>query len=129
MNSKRKIHRVYYKDEDKAQPAKKIGKTMDDDRNEGKKTEHEKVEPNFELSGSLAKDTNKIEGVVVKYNEPAEARRPKDKWRLYVFKGDEEIGRYSWFCLFYGLLGKLWDFSGINTNTVRSDKYERIYLI
>ena len=28
-----------------------------------------------------------MNGVVVKYSEPPEARKPKKKWRLYVFKG------------------------------------------
>ena len=32
-----------------------------------------------------------IEGVVIKYSEPKEARIPKTKWRLYEFKGDECI--------------------------------------
>jgi smad nuclear-interacting protein 1 len=33
-------------------------------------------------------------GVVIKYNEPAEARKPKKRWRLYVFKGEEELPFY-----------------------------------
>ena len=28
---------------------------------------------------------------MVRYSEPGEARKPKTKWRLYVFKGDEEL--------------------------------------
>jgi len=27
----------------------------------------------------------------VKYSEPSEARKPKTRWRLYVFKGNEEL--------------------------------------
>lgn len=42
-------------------------------------------------SGKLLEDTNVINGVTVKYREPDEAKRPKTKWRLYVFKGDEEL--------------------------------------
>ncbi|KIR51430.1 smad nuclear-interacting protein 1 [Cryptococcus gattii Ru294] len=42
-------------------------------------------------SGLLAKETNTVKGVVVKYNEPAEARKPTKNWRLYVFKGTEQI--------------------------------------
>ena len=38
------------------------------------------------LSGSLAADTNTVNGSLVKYSEPAEAKKPKKKWRLYVFK-------------------------------------------
>ena len=47
--------------------------------------------PNFSLSGKLAEDTNTYKGVVIKYNEPAEARMPKKRWRLYPFKGDESL--------------------------------------
>jgi len=43
------------------------------------------------LSGNLLKDTNTVNGIVVRYSEPAEARKPKTKWRLYVFKGNEEL--------------------------------------
>jgi len=46
---------------------------------------------NLGLSGALAADTNTFNGAVVKYAEPAEARKPKKKWRLYVFKGNEEL--------------------------------------
>jgi smad nuclear-interacting protein 1 len=53
----------------------------------------EKVEPNFGLSGKLAAETNTVKGVELKYNEPPEAEKPKTKWRLYVFKGDEQIGK------------------------------------
>ena len=31
------------------------------------------------------------QGVVIKYNEPAEARIPKTRWRLYPFKGDQAL--------------------------------------
>ena len=41
---------------------------------------------NLGLSGSLAADTNTLNGSVVKYSEPTEAKKPKKKWRLYVFK-------------------------------------------
>lgn len=51
----------------------------------------EKEKPNFGLSGKLATDTNMFNGVVVKYNEPPEARKPKVKWRLYPFKGEESM--------------------------------------
>ena len=42
-------------------------------------------------SGKLLEDTNVVNGVVVKYSEPPEARKPRTKWRLYVFKGEEEL--------------------------------------
>ena len=31
------------------------------------------------------------QGVVIKYSEPAEARIPKTRWRLYPFKGDQAL--------------------------------------
>ena len=43
------------------------------------------------LSGKLLEETNTVNGVVVKYSEPTEARKPKTRWRLYVFKGSEEL--------------------------------------
>lgn len=68
-----------------------------DDYQWGKQTEKdkqkeapiEKEKPNFGLSGALLKDTNTYKGVVIKYSEPIEARKPKRRWRLYVFKGEE----------------------------------------
>lgn len=53
----------------------------------------EKEEANFSLSGKLAAETNTVKGVELKYNEPPEAEKPKTKWRLYVFKGNEQIGK------------------------------------
>lgn len=47
--------------------------------------------PNFGLSGALAKDTNTYKGVVIKYNEPAEAQLPKQRWFIYPFKGKESL--------------------------------------
>ncbi|XP_065311556.1 smad nuclear-interacting protein 1 [Dermacentor albipictus] len=49
------------------------------------------VKPEFGLSGKLAEDTNIYNGVVIKYNEPPEARKPKRRWRLYPFKGDVSL--------------------------------------
>ena len=46
----------------------------------------EKEKANFERSGKLAEDTNVYKGVVIKYNEPPEARKPGKLWRLYPFK-------------------------------------------
>lgn len=51
----------------------------------------EKEKPNFGLSGKLTEDANKVNGVVIKYAEPPEARRPKRKWRLYPFKNDQSL--------------------------------------
>lgn len=30
---------------------------------------------------------------MLKYNEPPEARKPVKSWRLYVFKGKEQVGQ------------------------------------
>lgn len=50
-----------------------------------------KVAANYETSGLLAGETNRYNGVVLKWNEPADARKPTQRWRLYMFKGDEAI--------------------------------------
>ena len=47
--------------------------------------------PNFDNSGKLASETNAHNGVVLKYNEPQDARKPTDKWRIYVFKNDTQL--------------------------------------
>ena len=52
----------------------------------------EPEKPNFGSSGLLAKETNTVKGVELKYNEPPEARKPLKNWRLYVFKGTEQLG-------------------------------------
>jgi smad nuclear-interacting protein 1 len=67
----------------------------------GKKSEEpaaepiEKEKPSLEVSGNLLKDTNTFNGVVVKYVEPPEARKPRRRWRLYCFKGDQELPFYQ----------------------------------
>ena len=47
--------------------------------------------PNYCISGALARDTNTLQGVVLKYTEPLEARKPLLKYRLYVFKEKEML--------------------------------------
>ena len=66
------------------------------DKETGKPRDNEeevkdKEKPNFGVSGKLAEDTNTFNGVVVKYNQPEEAKVPKRKWRLYPFKNDEAL--------------------------------------
>ncbi|VDQ10917.1 unnamed protein product, partial [Trichobilharzia regenti] len=39
----------------------------------------------------LAEDTNVFKGVVIKYNEPEDARKPTTHWRLYAFKGNQPL--------------------------------------
>lgn len=61
----------------------------------------DKGKPNFKPSGLLAAETKSIKhgdgtSTVLKYHEPPEARKPTTGWRLYVFKGSEQVGQ----CLF-----------------------------
>ncbi|KAJ3328344.1 Smad nuclear-interacting protein 1 [Gonapodya sp. JEL0774] len=49
-----------------------------------------KEKPNFALSGKLNAEQNTYKGVVLKYSEPPEARKPSQRWRLYVFKDGKE---------------------------------------
>ncbi|KAK7521542.1 smad nuclear-interacting protein 1 [Phyllosticta citriasiana] len=53
----------------------------------------EKQKPNFKQTGLLARETNTVAGtnVVLKYNEPSDARKPppRDDWRLFIFKGKD----------------------------------------
>lgn len=51
----------------------------------------EKQKPNYGNTGLLARETNTVAGtkIVLKYNEPADSRKPplKQAWRMYIFKG------------------------------------------
>lgn len=67
------------------------GKATDVDKKDAIEVPVEKEKPNFGLSGKLTEDTNKVNGVVLKYAEPPEARRPKRRWRLYPFKNDQTL--------------------------------------
>lgn len=55
----------------------------------------EKQKPNYAPSGKLAAETNTVANtsIVLKYNEPPEARLPpaSTPWRLYIFKGDSVL--------------------------------------
>ncbi|ELU45817.1 smad nuclear interacting protein 1 [Rhizoctonia solani AG-1 IA] len=58
--------------------------------------EEDKAKPNFGNSGLLAAVTNTVKhgdgtSTLLKYNEPPEARKPVENWRLYVFKGKEQV--------------------------------------
>lgn len=59
--------------------------------NEDDPPPQEKEKPNFGLSGKLTEETNTVNGVVIKYAEPPEARKPKRRWRLYPFKGEQAL--------------------------------------
>ncbi|KAL1489267.1 hypothetical protein ABEB36_014200 [Hypothenemus hampei] len=68
----------------------KWGKS-DQQTDQKKKDQENKAKPNFSLSGKLTEETNTYRGVVIKYSEPPEARKPKRRWRLYPFKGDKAL--------------------------------------
>lgn len=55
----------------------------------------EKQKPNFGTTGLLAKEANTVAGTntVLKYHEPAEARKPpsREQWRMYIFKGKDML--------------------------------------
>lgn len=51
----------------------------------------DKQKPSFELSGKLAEETNRVRGITLLFTEPADARKPDTRWRLYVFKGTEQL--------------------------------------
>ena len=68
--------------------------TKSRDREEEDEEQKKKDEAVFEASGLLAKESNSKNGVALKYAEPPEARMPKKKWRLYVFKDGKEVGEY-----------------------------------
>lgn len=64
----------------------------------------DKAKPNFANSGLLAAETNAVKltdgtSTILKYNEPPEARKPTLGWRLYVFKGSEQVGQCHIFLL------------------------------
>lgn len=60
-------------------------------KKDGELPDEEKEKPSFEPSGKLAQDTNTFKGVLIKYNEPPEAKIPKLRWRMYPFKGDHDM--------------------------------------
>ncbi|KAI8336730.1 SMAD/FHA domain-containing protein [Chlamydoabsidia padenii] len=82
------------KDNNKSRPEQRQKYTWGGRRSPSPEKEEEQVEPegpNYGLSGKLAAETNTVNGVELKYNEPGEAAKPKQHWRLYVFKGSEQI--------------------------------------
>jgi smad nuclear-interacting protein 1 len=82
----------------------------------------DKSKPNFKPSGLLAAETNTVKAsdgtaTVLKYNEPPEARKPVVGWRLYVFKGQEQLGvSFCHVCL----CSKLNWHQNLSTSTVRA---------
>jgi len=68
----------------------KWGKQLEDIAEEEPGDDKE-PEPDFGLSGVLAAETNTVNGVILKYNEPPEKDTPSTRWRLYVFKGGKPL--------------------------------------
>ncbi|OCF38185.1 smad nuclear-interacting protein 1 [Kwoniella heveanensis BCC8398] len=87
------IRRAEYSSKDREQERALERKRYDDDvmKDDPDAPKPEPEKPNFAASGLLAKETNTVKGVEVKYNEPPEARKPTKNWRLYVFKGTEQV--------------------------------------
>ena len=69
-----------------------------------------KEEANYGLSGKLAAETNTYRGVVLKFSEPPEARMPSQRWRLYIFKGEEQLEPLRIYKQSFFLCGKDYDF-------------------
>ncbi|KAH1022631.1 smad nuclear interacting protein 1 [Dendroctonus ponderosae] len=63
----------------------------DNQPKEKRKDMENKAKPDFGLSGKLTEETNTYKGVVIKYSEPPEARKPRRRWRLYPFKGEKAL--------------------------------------
>jgi smad nuclear-interacting protein 1 len=66
-------------------------------RSRSQSPREDKAKPNFANSGLLAAETKTVQSAdgtktVLKYHEPPEARKPLVSWRLYVFKGQEQVG-------------------------------------
>jgi len=62
-----------------------------DNRSPTEAVKKEKEKPSLALSGKLTEDTNTFRGVLIKYIEPPEARKPKKHWRFYPFKGETAL--------------------------------------
>ncbi|XP_037941713.1 smad nuclear-interacting protein 1-like [Teleopsis dalmanni] len=85
-----KKHKRYNRDND--DESYEWGKKLNNNNTDESSTKPiEKEKPNFGLSGALTEDANKVNGTVVKYAEPPEARKPKRMWRLYPFKGEKAL--------------------------------------
>lgn len=51
-----------------------------------------KAKADFKLSGKLSEEQRTTEsGVILKFVEPGDARKPVKKWLLYVFKNDVSL--------------------------------------
>ena len=60
--------------------------------------------PEWETSGALAEETNTYKGRQLKWNEPPDLHKPKEKYRLYMFKDGEQEKVCIWTVRSYPLL-------------------------
>ncbi|KAJ7367086.1 smad nuclear interacting protein 1 [Mycena albidolilacea] len=80
-----------------ASPRRRSSRPLSQDRSRSRSlSPASKAKPDYKPSGLLAAETNTVRAVngdstVLKYNEPPEARKPIIGWRLYVFKGSEQV--------------------------------------
>eukprot|EP00002_Diphylleia_rotans_P039760 TRINITY_DN92_c0_g1_i2.p1 TRINITY_DN92_c0_g1~~TRINITY_DN92_c0_g1_i2.p1 ORF type:complete len:258 (-),score=36.55 TRINITY_DN92_c0_g1_i2:931-1704(-) len=72
-------------------PDKKYGLVPSQKDDDEEKPLIVKQEPNFNLSGKLAEEQLTVNGIVLKFSQPPEARMPDKLWRLYVFKEDQHV--------------------------------------
>jgi len=80
-----------YSDRDQRDVKQSRGdQSHDDDGNDEERVE-EVEKPNFHSTGLLQKEVNRLNGVVLKWCEPPEARKPKTKWTIFPFKGDQTM--------------------------------------
>merc|ERR1711997_939600 len=75
----------------KSEPTENVKKGFGSSQTEKDEPGKEPKKPSMALSGKLMEDTNVFNGVVINYSEPEEARKPKRRWRFYVFKGEETM--------------------------------------
>eukprot|EP01083_Nonionella_stella_P013383 37702_1 len=75
--------------------AQKKSVKFDETTTKNKENETEKKKEDFNKSGSLKRDLETTKnGVVLKYNEPPEGTMCHRRWRLYVYKKDEQINLF-----------------------------------
>ncbi|KAL3319897.1 Smad nuclear-interacting protein 1 [Cichlidogyrus casuarinus] len=78
-------------DDQDEEPDVSDSSTKEDDSRKQLTSRVDVTSVNFGLSGKLTAETNTFKGVVIKYNEPSDARKPTEYWRLYPFKGKEAL--------------------------------------
>jgi hypothetical protein len=67
---------------------------MQPDGDVKREEESREENPKNRTDPSLFLPHSTLNGVVLKYAEPPEARKPVKSWRLYVFKGKEQVGAW-----------------------------------